>query len=168
MSVRHVSTVMPFYAHLVIRLYRLHHMTFVSKNAFMHFVVGGVIAALNNTIVQGIFHTLIPKEAEIGKNLMMPHPFGVFIAPDAKIGDDVKIMQYVVFEHTGQGDQEKRAGICVGNNVYIAPGAQILKTCLSIGDGATIGANSVVTGDVPANAMMVGVPARNVGGMLKV
>jgi acetyltransferase-like isoleucine patch superfamily enzyme len=47
----------------------------------------------------------------------------------------------------------------VGNNVWIGYGACILRG-VTVGDNAVIGANSVVTRDVPANAVVGGVPAR--------
>lgn len=48
--------------------------------------------------------------------------------------------------------------VIVGNDVWIGAGAKILMGC-HIGDGAVIGANAVVTGDIPPNAIAVGVPA---------
>jgi acetyltransferase-like isoleucine patch superfamily enzyme len=47
----------------------------------------------------------------------------------------------------------------VGNNVWIGYGACVLRG-VTVGDNAVIGTNAVVTRDVPANAVVAGVPAR--------
>lgn len=49
--------------------------------------------------------------------------------------------------------------VVIGNDVWIGAGTKVLMNC-HIGDGAVIGANAVVTGDIPPNAIAVGVPAR--------
>lgn len=85
-----------------------------------------------------------------------------------KIGDDVLIGSFVQIIDTDHGDardkivREQRARIgevVIGNDVWIGAGARILRN-VHIGDGAIIGANSVVTHDVPAFAIVAGVPAR--------
>ena len=51
------------------------------------------------------------------------------------------------------------AGVNIGNNVYIGPGAKLYGK-ITIGDNAAIGANSVVNKDVPAGVTVAGVPAK--------
>jgi serine O-acetyltransferase len=96
----------------------------------------------------------IEPRATLGQRLMLPHPNGVVIHEDAVIGDDCMIMQQVTIGMIGDGEVPT-----IGNNVYIGAGAKIIGK-ISVGDGARIGANAVVTQDVPANFTAVGVPAR--------
>jgi serine O-acetyltransferase len=96
----------------------------------------------------------IHPEATLGRKLMLPHPNGVVIHEEAVIGDDCMIMQQVTIGMVGEGQVPK-----IGNRVYIGAGAKVIGK-LTVGDDARIGANAVVTKDVPANGTAVGVPAR--------
>jgi serine O-acetyltransferase len=101
-----------------------------------------------------ITHSDIEPRATLGKGLMLPHPNGVVIHEDAIIGDDCMIMQQVTIGMIGDGEVPT-----IGDRVYIGAGAKIIGRVI-IGDGARIGANAVVTTDVPPNCTAVGVPAR--------
>ncbi len=94
--------------------------------------------------------------AKIGKGLFIDHGMGVVIGETAEIGDDVTIYHGVTLGGTGK-DKGKRHPT-VGNNVIIGCGAKILGP-ISIGDGAKIGANSVVLKNVPKGKTAVGIPA---------
>ena len=96
----------------------------------------------------------IAAEAKLGRGLMLPHPNGVVIHEDAVIGDDCMIMQQVTIGMIGEDCVPR-----LGNNVYVGAGAKIIGK-VEIGDGARIGANAVVTKDVPANFTAIGIPAR--------
>jgi serine O-acetyltransferase len=85
---------------------------------------------------------------------MLPHPNGVVIHGEARIGDDCMIMQQVTVGMIDEGEVP-----VIGNRVYIGAGAKIIGK-LIVGDGARIGANAVVVNDVPSNATAVGIPAR--------
>lgn len=101
----------------------------------------------------------IHPNATIGKRLFIDHGMGVVIGETAKIGDDVTIYHGVTL-----GGTSSKPGIRhpqIGNGVVIGSGAQILGP-IKIGNGAKIGSNAVVVKDVPENATMVGVPAREV------
>jgi serine O-acetyltransferase len=92
----------------------------------------------------------IPLNCQIGGGLLLPHPNGVVIHPDAVIGINCAIFQQVTIV----------TGVKIGNNVLIGAGAKILKNT-TIGDGAKIGANAVVRNCiVPPKATAVGIPAR--------
>ncbi len=101
--------------------------------------------------------------ATIGKNFFIDHGMGVVIGETAKIGDDVTMYHGVTLG--GVSPQNSEKGSCrhpqIGNNVIIGSGAQLLGAII-VADGARIGSNAVVVKDVSADAIMVGVPARNV------
>lgn len=84
--------------------------------------------------------------AKIGKGLFIDHGMGVVIGETAEIGDNVTIYHGVTLGGTGK-DKGKRHPT-IGNDVIIGCGAKILGP-ISIGDGAKIGANSVVLKNVP-------------------
>lgn len=94
--------------------------------------------------------------AKIGKGLFIDHGMGVVIGETAEIGDNVTIYHGVTLGGTGK-DKGKRHPT-VGNNVIIGCGAKILGP-INIGDGAKIGANSVVLKDVKEGKTAVGIPA---------
>jgi serine O-acetyltransferase len=97
----------------------------------------------------------IPLAGDIGGGLIMPHPQGVVIHPDAKLGPNCLIFQQVTI---GIGGSRPGAPI-IGGHVDIGAGAKILGG-VTIGDHAKIGANAVVLTDVPPGATAVGIPAR--------
>ena len=82
---------------------------------------------------------------------------GVVIGETAEIGDDVLVYQGVVLGGTTL--QKKKRHPTIGNSVVIGSAA-ILLGPITVGDGARIGANSVVVGSVPPGAVVVGVPGR--------
>ena len=98
--------------------------------------------------------------ATVGRNFFIDHGF-VVIGETARIGDDVTIYQHVTLGGTNPtAGQAGNRHPTIGNNVIIGSGAQVLGP-ISVGDRARIGANAVVTKDVPEGATMVGIPARS-------
>jgi len=95
--------------------------------------------------------------AKIGRRFFIDHGMGVVIGETAEIGDDVLMYQGVVLG--GVSLEKKKRHPTVGNNVVIGAGA-ILLGPIKIGDGARIGAGSVVVKSVPPSATVVGVPGR--------
>jgi len=85
------------------------------------------------------------------KNVFLPHPLGIIIHGRAQIGDHVVIGHQVTL---GGRDLEGSAPK-VEDGVYIGAGAKILGG-VRIGRGATVGANAVITKDVPAGGVVVG------------
>jgi serine O-acetyltransferase len=98
--------------------------------------------------------------AIIGRNFFIDHGFTV-IGESAEIGDEVTIYQNVTLGGTNpaNGVPGKRHPT-IGNGVIIGSGAQVLGP-ITVGDRARIGANAVVTRDVPEGATMIGIPARS-------
>ncbi len=109
----------------------------------------------------------IHPKAKIGKNLFIDHGMGVVIGETSEIGDNVTIYHMVtlggISPSIDSNDQRNvKRHPTLKDNVVVGSGAQILGPVI-IGKNAKIGANAVVTKDVPENAVMVGIPAKNVG-----
>lgn len=91
--------------------------------------------------------------AKLGKRLVIDHGMGVVIGETAEVGDDCIIFHGVTLGGV-KFDPIKRHPT-VGNKVLIGTGAKILGP-VRLGDGSRIGANAVVTKDVPAGATVLG------------
>jgi serine O-acetyltransferase len=98
----------------------------------------------------------LPCETMVGRRLRIEHFGGIIVSGDTVIGDDVVIRNGVTLGLRRTGE---RGAPILGNRVDIGAGAKLLGK-IHIGDGAVIGANSVVLQDVPAGALAVGIPAR--------
>lgn len=102
-----------------------------------------------------ITHSEIHLTQKIGGGLMIPHPNGIILHPEAIVGVNCLIFQQVTI-----GLHPNRQGApVIGGHVDIGAGAKVLGP-VTIGDHASIGANAVVLQDVPSGALAVGVPAR--------
>ena len=109
----------------------------------------------------------IHPKAKIGKNLFIDHGMGVVIGETAEIKDNVTIYHMVtlggISPSINSNDQRNiKRHPTLMDNVVVGSGAQILGPVI-VGKNAKIGSNAVVTKDVPDNAVMIGIPAKNVG-----
>jgi serine O-acetyltransferase len=96
----------------------------------------------------------IPLSCRLGGGLLLPHPNGIVIHPEADIGVNCLILQQVTIG--------SRAGApVIAGHVDIGAGAKILGP-VRIGPHARIGANAVVLQDVPAGGVAVGIPAKTI------
>jgi serine O-acetyltransferase len=95
--------------------------------------------------------------ATVGRRFFIDHGAGVVIGETAIVGDDVLMYHQVTLGGTSLEKTKRHP--TVGNNVLLGMGAKVLGN-ITIGDGARIGANAVVTRDVPSNTSVVGVPGR--------
>lgn len=109
--------------------------------------------------VQTILHAEFVAKCTIGKSLKLPHGGnGIIISPDTIIGDNVTIFHQVTIGRRC-GSKKDTGSPVIGNNVLVGCGAKILGD-IKVGDGAKIGANSVVLIDVPPNSTAIGIPAK--------
>ena len=110
--------------------------------------------------ISEVFGVDIHPAARIGRGILIDHATGVVIGETAVVGDNVSILHSVTLGGTGKtgGDRHPK----VGDGVLIGVGAALLGN-IKIGEGAKIGASSVVLTDVPAHCTAAGVPAEIVG-----
>jgi serine O-acetyltransferase len=103
---------------------------------------------------------VIRPQARIGPGLHIPHPIGVHIGP-ISAGRNLIVHQNasLVLKDLNRHYLDRRAFPCFGDNVIVGPNASVLGGII-IGDGVMIGANAVVSKDVPAGCRAVGNPAR--------
>jgi serine O-acetyltransferase len=96
----------------------------------------------------------VPITSKIDGGLLMPHPNGIVIHPDVKIGPNCLIFQQVTIGSVAGGGVPT-----VGGHVDIGAGAKVLGS-VHLGNDAKIGANAVVRIDVPQGRTAVGIPAK--------
>mgnify|MGYP005731605759 FL=1 len=105
--------------------------------------------------------------AKIGKNLFIDHGMGVVIGETSEIGDNVTIYHMVTLggispSINSNNQRNIKRHPTLMDNVVVGSGAQLLGP-VGVGKNSKIGANAVVTKNVEENAVMIGIPAKNVG-----
>lgn len=98
-------------------------------------------------------HTVIGRGADIGPGFVIEHTFGVVINSSVRAGQNLVIQHGVTI-----GENHGRSPV-LGDNVFIGAGAKVIGD-VRIGSDVQIGANAVVTKDLPDGATAVGIPAR--------
>jgi serine O-acetyltransferase len=138
---------------LALALHRVGHWLWEGKLFFL--------ARLVNHLARFLTNIDIHPGAKIGRRFFLDHGFSV-IGESAEIGDDVTIYQHVTLggtnPTTGVGGKRHPT---LRNGVVIGSGAQVLGP-VEVGEGAKVGANSVVTKDVAPASTVVGIPAKAV------
>lgn len=114
------------------------------------------IYAFFNRYYQNKHLVYISRSAEIGEGFCIGHCFSIILSK-CKIGKDVTIMQQVTIGSSRGGQRDGYPTI--GNRCFIAAGAKIIGN-ITIGDDVVVGANAVVTKDIPSGSVVGGVPAR--------
>ncbi len=112
-----------------------------------------VLSQLNRSLTGVEIH----PGATIGRRFFIDHAMGVVIGETAEVGDDVMLYHGVTLG--GRSLQRTKRHPTLEDGVTVGAGARILGPIV-IGAGAQIGANSVVVRDVPAGAVVVGVPGQ--------
>ena len=111
-------------------------------------------------LVSVIYAVDIHPAAKIGSGILLDHATGFVAGETSVIEDDVSILHEVTLGGTGKerGDRHPK----IRSGVLIGAGAKILGN-VEIGEGARVGASSVVLHDVPPRVSVAGVPAKVVG-----
>ena len=107
-----------------------------------------------------VFGVDIHPACVMGKGIMFDHATGIVVGETSVIDDNVSILQQVTLGGTGneQGDRHPK----IKSGVLVAAGAKVLGN-ITVGEGAKVGAGSVVLKDVAPHTTVVGVPAKPVG-----
>ena len=102
----------------------------------------------------------IHPAASIGRGIMLDHATGIVVGETAVIEDDVSVLHAVTLGGTGKesGDRHRK----IRRGVLLGAGSKVIGN-IEVGEGAKVGAGSVVLRDVPAHVTVVGVPAVQVG-----
>ena len=132
---------------------------------FFHLAGFHLLARVISQITRFFTGIEIHPGAKVGKNLFIDHGMGVVIGETSEIKDNVTIYHMVtlggISPSTNSDDQrDAKRHPTLEDNVVIGSGAQVLGP-VTIGKNAKVGANAVVTKDVPENAVMIGIPAKN-------
>src|SRR3954449_3006470 len=115
-----------------------------------------LVARAGSQVTRWLTGIEIHPGATIGRRFFIDHGMGVVIGETAEIGDDVMVYHGVTLG--GRTLKQVKRHPTIGNRVTIGAGAKVLGP-LHIGDDSAIGANSVVTRDVPAESIATGIPA---------
>ncbi|MER2599295.1 MAG: serine O-acetyltransferase [Caldilineales bacterium] len=103
------------------------------------------------------FGISIPPRTKIGSGFYIGHFGNIVVNPYSEIGKNCNISPGVTI---GQANRGRNKGYpIIGDNVYIGPGAKIIGA-VRIGNDVAIGANCVVTKDIPDNSVVVGIPGK--------
>ena len=134
---------------------------------FFHLAKFHLVARMISQLSRFLTGIEIHPGAKIGKNLFIDHGMGVVIGETSEIGNNVTIYHMATLggiapSINSNNQRQVKRHPTLGDCVVVGSGAQILGP-VKIGTHAKIGANAVVTKDVPENAVMVGIPAKNVG-----
>lgn len=101
----------------------------------------------------------IHPSARIGPGFCLVHTSGVVIGQGVIVGSDCRMHHGVTLGEPGRGSRAAMANPIIGDHVSIGAHAVVMGPA-RVGNGAVIGANSVVVSDIPDNAVAVGIPAR--------
>nr|WP_303674525.1 serine O-acetyltransferase [Vampirovibrio chlorellavorus] len=115
------------------------------------------LARLGSHVARFLTGIEIHPAARIGRRFFIDHGLGVVIGETTVIGDDVTLYQQVTLGGTGRERGKRHPTL--ENGVVIGAGAKVLGN-ITVGQGAQVGSGSVVIKDVPAEATVVGIPAR--------
>ncbi|MDA9105548.1 serine O-acetyltransferase [Candidatus Pelagibacter sp.] len=134
---------------------------------FFHLAKFHLVARIISQLSRFLTGIEIHPGAKIGKNLFIDHGMGVVIGETSEIGNNVTIYHMATLggiapSINSNNQRQVKRHPTLGDCVVVGSGAQILGPVM-VGTHAKIGANAVVTKDVPEHAVMVGIPAKNVG-----
>lgn len=129
---------------------------FTKQNIFLKYSLFLVARLMLNKYMYK-FGIGIPYNIDIASGFFIGHFCDIFVNSNAIIGKNCNLSQGVTIGKSNRGGNQGSA--IIGDNVYIAPGVKIVGH-VNIGNNVAIGANCVVTKDIPDNAVVVGIPAK--------
>lgn len=141
-----------FKGFLALQAYRVAHHLWMTNARSM--------AVYMQSRISEAFAVDIHPAARIGSGILLDHGTGIVIGETAVVDDDVSILHEVTLGGTGKATGDRHPKIRCG--VLIGAGAKVLGNIV-IGEGAKIGAGSVVLDAVPPHTTVAGVPAKIVG-----
>ena len=118
------------------------------------------LALYLQSLIAVVYSVDIHPAAVIGKGILLDHATGFVAGETTVIDDDVSILHEVTLGGTGKARGDRHPKIRSG--VLIGAGAKILGNVV-VGEGARVGASSVVLADVPPHVSVAGVPSRVIG-----
>ena len=125
------------------------------------------LIGLHNPCILSLYHR--DAKIEIGNNCGFSGTV-IRCGLHIKIGDNVKCGANTLLLDTDEHSEDPRAGkdspIIIDNNVWLGANVTILKGC-HIGENSMIGAGSIVTSDIPANSIAVGIPCKVIKPIVK-
>ena len=151
----------------IIFLYPGLHAVFFHRIANLFWLIKLYFIAKTIAYISRLFTGIeIHPAAKIGKNLFIDHGLGVVIGETSKIGNNVTLYHAVTLGGVSPSIDSNSQRLVkrhptLKDEVVVGSGAQILGPIV-VEENAIVGANAVVTKDVPKNAVMVGIPAKNV------
>ncbi len=134
---------------------------------FFHLAKFHLVARIISQLSRFLTGIEIHPGAKIGRNLFIDHGMGVVIGETSEIGNNVTIYHMATLggiapSINSNNQRQVKRHPTLSDCVVVGSGAQILGPVM-VGANAKIGSNAVVTKDVPENAVMIGIPAKNVG-----
>ena len=129
--------------------YRISHWLWCHRCRFL--------ARLLSQIAKWLTGVEIHPAATIGRRLVIDHGMGIVIGETSIIGDDVMLYHGVTLG--GQVLTQTKRHPTLENNVTVGAGAKVLGP-VTVGENSSVGANAVVTKDVPSDSIATGVPAK--------
>ena len=138
---------------IVIGFYRMQRYIYINfRFKLLKNILLKLISIIKFIIVGIPYNLEIPYQCEIGRNLRLIHLNCIIISKYAKIGNDCTILHEVTI---GVNDKKNfRKAPIIGNNVFIGAGAKIIGD-ITIGDNVSIGANAVVTKNIPSDSTVI-------------
>ena len=135
------------------RLCRVHSLLRISTGRNPRF------ASVARLFLSKFYHIELGADVAIGRAFVMPHPINIVIGGEVVMGDNVTIDQNVTiggnFKKSRIVDGIERKVPVLGDRVWVASGA-VVAGPVTVGSDVVVGANAVVTRDVPANSLVYG------------
>lgn len=128
-----------------------------NKNRYFYLKLLSPFLTVLSKLVEIATGISLPPTATIGKGLYIGHFGGIIVSHSAVIGEYCNLSQGVSIGQAGRGGEQNVP--IIGDRVFIGPGAKLFGG-IKIGNDVAIGANAVVTKDLPDMAVAVGVPAK--------